>query len=56
MKLSKIEKKDLVSNVAAQSCKNDCQVKVWSGKKEADGYANGCWYTYQYTARWNPFA
>nr|WP_297936299.1 hypothetical protein [uncultured Lachnoclostridium sp.] len=58
MKITKIQKRDLVSNVQAQSsdCKTDCKVKVWAGKKEADGNAAGCWYTYQYTARWNPLA
>lgn len=55
-KISKISKKTLVSNVEAQGCGNDCKVKVWSGKKAADGWEAGCWYTYQYTGRWNPFA
>ncbi len=49
----------LESNVQAQAseeCKTDCKVKVWSGKKASDGWEAGCWYTYQYTGRWNPFS
>ncbi|MEK3770355.1 hypothetical protein MKY14_17520 [Paenibacillus sp. FSL R5-0887] len=55
MKVTKITRKTtLSSNVEAQGCKDDCKVKVWAGKKEADGSAAGCWSTYQYTPRWNP--
>ena len=56
LKINKISKKVLATNVHGQACGNDCKVKVWAGKREADGSQAGCWYTYQYTARWNPFA
>ncbi|ENK1245044.1 TPA: hypothetical protein PTV74_002992 [Clostridium botulinum] len=57
LKVKKITKTISVqSNVQAQGCKDDCKVKVWSGKKEADGWQAGCWSTYQYTPRYNPFA
>lgn len=55
MKLKKIANKAFECNVAGQGCGNDCKVKVWSGKKEADGWEAGCWYTYQYTSKTNPF-
>lgn len=57
MKVTKIKNKiTLSSNVEAQGCKDDCEVKVWAGKREADGNAAGCWYTYQYTPRLSPWA
>mgnify|MGYP006910906416 FL=1 len=56
LKINKISKKVLATNVHGQACGNDCKVKVWAGKREADRSQAGCWYTYQYTARWNPFA
>lgn len=56
LKINKINKKVLATNVHGQACDNDCEVKVWAGKKEDDGWQAGCWYTYQYTPRWNPFA
>ena len=48
MKINKIS--DKVSlNVQAQSCGNDCKVKVWAGKKSSE--TKGCWYNYTYTAK-----
>lgn len=56
MKVTKITSKiSISSNVEAQGCKDDCEVKVWAGKTESGGSAAGCWYTYQYTPRWNAF-
>ena len=50
MKMKKIET-TLPLKVKGQSCTNNCEEKIWAGKKEADGWEAGCWYTIGYTAR-----
>lgn len=50
MKVKKIET-TLPLKVQGQACTNNCEEKIWAGKKEADGWEAGCWYTIGYTAR-----
>lgn len=50
MKVKKIET-TLPLKVQGQACTNNCGEKIWAGKKEADGWEAGCWYTIGYTAR-----
>lgn len=49
MKVKKIET-TLPLKVQGQACTNNCEEKIWAGKKEADGWEAGCWYTIGYTA------
>lgn len=44
MKVKKIET-TLPLKVQGQACTNNCEEKIWAGKKEADGWEAGCWYT-----------
>ena len=50
MKMKKIES-TLPLKVKGQACTNNCEEKIWAGKKEADGWQAGCWYKTGYTAR-----
>lgn len=43
--------KTLPLKVKAQACTNNCEEKIWAGKKEADGWQAGCWSTTGITAR-----
>lgn len=47
----KVPKQCYDIKVKGQACTNNCEEKIWAGKKEADGWEAGCWYTIGYTAR-----